>query len=60
MERVGPAARKERKTSVHGRRFAAQEIVAAFHQQIDRLLDIALNDSFPASDPISTMRLSGP
>ena len=47
-------------TSVRRRRFPAQEIAAAFHQQIDRLLDLALDGSFPASDPISTMRLSGP
>jgi hypothetical protein len=47
-------------TSVHGRRLPAREIVAAFHQQIDALLDLALDDSFPASDPISTMRPSGP
>jgi hypothetical protein len=47
-------------TSVYGRRFPIQEVVTAHKQRIDRLLDLALEDSFPASDPISTMRSSGP
>ena len=47
-------------TSGYGRRFPIQEVVAEVDQRIDRLLDLALEDSFPASDPISTMRSSGP
>ena len=47
-------------TSAYGRPFPVQEVVAALSQRIDRLLDLALEDSFPASDPISTMRSSGP
>jgi hypothetical protein len=47
-------------TSGHGRRFPIQEVVAEIDQRIDRLLDLALEGSFPASDPISTMRSSGP
>jgi hypothetical protein len=47
------------KTRGYGRRFPIQEVVAEIDQRIDRLLDIALEDSFPASDPISTMRSAG-
>jgi hypothetical protein len=57
---VRTSSEKRCTTLAHELQLPVPETMATLNLRIDRLLDLALADSFPASDPLSTMRSSGP